>query len=88
MNKKTPMRMCICCREMKPKKEMLRIVRNENGIKVDTTGKLNGRGAYVCNGADCLTKLGKAKILNKVFSCEIEPSVYRSIEEELLGNQK
>ena len=88
MEKKIPMRTCIACRACKPKKELVRIVKNGEQIKLDRTGKLNGRGAYVCNGADCLTKLGKAKILNKVFSCEIEPSVYRSIEEELLGNQK
>ena len=88
MNKKVPMRMCVCCREMKPKKDMLRIVKNQDGIKVDATGKVNGRGAYVCNDAECHKKLAKAKILNKDFSCEIEPSVYLSIEEELLGNEK
>ena len=56
--KKIPMRMCIGCREMKPKRELIRVVKTSEGeIKLDTTGKVNGRGAYVCGSIDCLKKL-------------------------------
>lgn len=55
--KKTPMRMCTGCREMKPKQQLIRIVKTPDGeIKLDTTGRLNGRGAYICKSADCLKK--------------------------------
>ncbi len=55
--KKTPMRMCTGCREMKPKKELIRVVKTPEGeIKLDTVGKLNGRGAYICKHAECLKR--------------------------------
>lgn len=81
--KKVPMRMCICCREMKPKKEMLRIVKNVSGeIVLDKTGKINGRGAYICGKAECVKKLKKSKMLGKVFSQEVSDEVYAKIEED------
>ena len=49
MEKKVPMRTCIACKAVKPKRELVRIVKNENGILLDRTGKLNGRGAYICD---------------------------------------
>ena len=65
---KIPERMCIMCRQMKPKKEMLRIVTDENGtLTVDITGKANGRGAYICTDESCRAKMKSAKILRKVF---------------------
>ena len=59
--KKVPMRMCVGCREMKPKKELLRIVRSPEGeISVDRTGKVSGRGAYICANAECLNRARKS----------------------------
>lgn len=84
-NKSVPMRMCIACREMKPKKEMLRVVKNADGeIAVDTTGKLPGRGAYICNGEACLKKLGDKKLLHKTFSADVPQNVYEGVKEEVL----
>lgn len=87
-NKSVPMRMCIACREMKPKKEMLRVVKNAAGeILVDATGKAAGRGAYVCNADACLKKLNDKKLLHKAFSTDVSLSVYKGIEEEVLGEK-
>ena len=81
--KKIPMRTCIACREEKPKKEMLRIVRNAAGeIRLDLSGKLPGRGAYICNNAAGIARLRKQKLLHKTFSCEVPEAVYAGIEEE------
>ncbi len=79
-------RMCVCCREMKDKKQLLRIVKNKEGeIFVDQTGKKNGRGAYICKDEDCLKKLRKNKVLNKTFKCLITDEVYSQIEEACSG---
>ena len=84
--KKIPMRTCIACREEKPKKEMLRVVRNAEGeIRLDFSGKLPGRGAYVCGSEACIKKLRKYRLLNKAFSAEVSDDVDRAIEEEFLG---
>lgn len=82
--KKIPMRMCIACREMKPKKEMLRIVKSGDKIFLDKTGRANGRGAYICNNPECIKKLSKQKLISRVFSCEVEDEVYKGIEEAFL----
>lgn len=86
MNKKIPMRTCVACRTVKPKRELVRIIKDENGISVDTTGRKNGRGAYICNDPSCAEKLKKQKILSKVFSCQVDDSVYENIEKVLSGN--
>ncbi len=87
-SKSLPMRMCIACREMKPKKEMLRVVKTSDGeITADPTGKLAGRGAYICTAAECLKKLNDKKLLHKAFSAEVAPEVYHKIEEETLGEK-
>ncbi len=84
--KKVPMRTCIACRTEKPKKEMLRVVRNAAGeIRLDFTGKLPGRGAYVCGSAACIGKLKKYRLLNKAFSADVPPEVYDAVEEEFFG---
>ncbi len=81
--KQIPMRTCIACREEKPKRDMLRVVRNSAGeIRLDFSGKLPGRGAYLCNNAACIAKLRKYRLLNKNFSCEVPEEVYTRIEEE------
>ena len=81
--KKIPMRMCIACREMKPKAEMTRVVKTaDDEIYLDPTGKAAGRGAYVCNNADCLKKLNGKKLLHKAFSTNVGDDVYKGIGEE------
>ena len=92
--KKTPMRMCTGCGEMKPKKELVRIVRaperaGEDGaplpaeISLDLTGKKPGRGAYICPQAACLRAARKARRLEKAFSCRIPDGVYEQLEREM-----
>ena len=82
--KEVPMRMCIGCREMKPKRELIRVVKTpENEIKLDLTGKLNGRGAYVCPCSDCLKKVRKQNALAHTFSMKIDPVIYDGLEKEL-----
>ena len=84
---KIPMRMCTGCREMKPKRELMRIVKTPNGeIKADATGKLNGRGAYICKSPECFKKLNKARLLDRVFKTPVPQEVYAKIEEELVEN--
>ena len=87
MNKKVPMRTCIACKTAKPKKELIRVVKFNEEISLDKTGKLNGRGAYVCNDEQCIAKLKKQKLLNRAFSCQVEDSVYDKIMEDFLGKQ-
>jgi predicted RNA-binding protein YlxR (DUF448 family) len=79
---KIPLRMCIACRQMKPKKEMLRVVRNADGeIYPDYTGKAPGRGAYICADQECRAKLDSKKLLNKAFSAAVPQDVYERIGE-------
>ena len=85
MEKKIPMRTCIACRTVKPKKELIRVVKSGEDISLDKTGKKNGRGAYVCDSADCIAKIKKQKLLNKVFACPVEDNVYDKITEEFFG---
>ena len=69
---------------MKPKKELIRIVKTpENEIKLDETGKLNGRGAYICKSAECLKKARKSGALSRTFGMEIPEEIYGKIETEL-----
>lgn len=82
--KKIPLRMCSGCGVMKPKKELIRVVRSAQGdISLDATGKKPGRGAYVCPNADCLKKSRKAKRLERAFGCEIPAEIYEKLEQEL-----
>ena len=85
MEKKIPMRTCIACRNQKPKKELIRVVKFNDEIKLDLTGKANGRGAYVCNDVECIKKLKKGKMLNRAFSCQVSDETYDAIMEEFLG---
>ena len=82
--KKVPMRMCSGCGQMKPKRELVRVVKSPEGeISLDLTGKKPGRGAYVCNQIDCLKKARKTRRLERSFSCQIPEEVYQRLEEEL-----
>lgn len=86
--KKIPMRMCIACRDMKPKKEMLRIVKPKEGeVFIDYSGKAAGRGAYICDDPACILKLKKGKLLHKTFSADIPASVYDKVEEEFFAKK-
>lgn len=81
---KTPMRMCLGCNEMKPKKELMRVVKSPEGeISLDFTGKKNGRGAYVCRSEECFNKARKARRFEKSFSCRIDDDVYEVMTVEL-----
>ena len=84
MQKKIPMRQCLGCREMKPKKELIRVVRSPEGqIDLDFKGKANGRGAYVCPNADCLKKLRKARALERACSTRIPEEVYDRLAQQM-----
>ncbi|MCH5146917.1 MAG: YlxR family protein [Clostridiales bacterium] len=88
-NKKIPLRQCIACRELKEKKSMLRIVKNSEGeIFLDFSWKAAGRGAYICDNPDCIKKLKKGRLLNKVFSCAVDDAVYTAVEEEYFGKKQ
>ena len=87
-NKKVPLRQCIVCRESKPKKELLRIVKTaDNHFVVDKKGKVNGRGSYICNNDDCIQKLFKQKSLNKAFKTNISQEVYEQLKEQFVENR-
>ena len=78
--KKIPMRQCCGCREMKSKKEMIRVLRTpEQEICLDATGRKNGRGAYICNSVDCLEKAIKLKRLEKKFETKIDDEIYEDL---------
>ena len=84
--KKIPLRKCTGCGEMKPKKELVRVVKTpEDEILMDLTGRKNGRGAYICRNAECLKKARKSKRIEKSFQCSIPDEVYDKMEEELKG---
>lgn len=84
MEKKIPMRQCLGCREMKPKRELIRAVRSPEGvISLDFKGKAPGRGAYICPDAQCLKKAIKSKALERAFSSQIPEEVYKGMEEEM-----
>ena len=89
--KKIPMRMCTGCGEMKPKKELVRVVKapsngeQEGEISLDLTGRKPGRGAYVCHDVACLQKARKTRALERAFDTAIPPEVYDAMEAELGG---
>ena len=84
--KRVPMRMCTGCGEMKPKKELVRVVKSPEGeISLDLTGRKPGRGAYDCKNAECLKKARKTRRFERAFSCGIPDEVYGRMEEEMLS---
>ena len=86
--KKIPLRQCIGCMTPRPKKELVRIVKTKEGeIKLDTTGKAAGRGAYICNDQECLKKAHKKKAFNKAFQQEIKDEIYDMLTKELMKNE-
>lgn len=83
MAKVIPQRQCIGCREMKAKNELIRVIKTSEGdIKLDVTGRMNGRGAYICHNIECLKKARKCKGLERSFQMSIPESIYDSLEKE------
>ena len=85
--KSPPLRRCVGCKEMKDKNTLTRVVKtssnNENKIYIDITGKSNGRGVYICNNADCLTKAIKTKGVEKSLKTAVSKDLYKALEEYL-----
>ena len=86
MQKKIPQRQCMGCRERKAKRELIRVVRMTDGnVSLDFSGKLNGRGAYICPDPACLQKAQKAKALERSLETEVPELVYERLNKELEG---
>ena len=84
MQKKIPMRQCLGCREMKPKRELIRVVRSPEGsISLDFKGKASGRGAYVCPDMACLKKAMKSKAIERAFDTAIPQEIYAQLTEQM-----
>ncbi len=82
--KKIPLRMCTGCMEMKPKKELIRIVKSPEGeVSVDLTGKKSGRGAYICKDIECLEKAFKTKRLSRNLDIAIDNEIYDRLRNEI-----
>lgn len=82
--RKIPMRMCVGCREMKPKQSLLRVVKPQEGdAHIDRTGKAPGRGAYVCDNIECLKKAEKIRALDRALDTKIEEGVFRALEKQI-----
>lgn len=87
MQKKIPQRQCMGCRERKPKREMIRVVRGTNGtVNLDFSGKMNGRGAYVCPDPECLKKALRSKALDRSLEVTIPEEVIARLEKEMEGS--
>jgi len=84
VQKKIPMRQCLGCREMKPKRDLIRVVRSPEGtISIDTKGKAPGRGAYICHDLQCLRRAIKGKAISRAFEIEIPQEIYDHLTEEM-----
>ena len=82
--KKIPVRQCVGCREMIPKKDLLRVIRTpEEEVVLDSTGKQNGRGAYLCRSTECFAKARKSKGLERSLKVSIPDEVYDKLEKEM-----
>ncbi len=82
--KKVPVRMCVACREGKPKKELVRIVATETGLMPDETGKAHGRGAYICPDVACLDKAQKIKAFDRMLDVGLDEASYSAIKRVIL----
>lgn len=78
------MRQCVGCREMKPKKDLIRVVKSPEGqVSLDFRGKLPGRGAYVCPDPACLARARKSRALERAFETALPPEVWQALEEQM-----
>ena len=85
--KKVPVRQCIGCREHRPKREMVRVVRSPEGVvSLDFSGKANGRGAYLCCSTDCLKKAVKSKAIERAFEVAVSPEIFDRLSREIIQN--
>ena len=80
----TPLRMCVVCRQMKEKGELLRVVRKDGEVFVDFSGKSAGRGAYICKNSDCCEKFEKQRSFERAFKCTLGQDVKEAIKKELI----
>lgn len=86
--KKIPQRMCVGCKEKKPKKELIRVVRTpEAQVEIDPTGKKSGRGAYICPKLECLAKAVKSKALERSLETNITEEIINALESQLRENE-
>ena len=86
--KKQPQRTCVGCNEKKDKKELIRIVKNKEGIiSIDRTGKQEGRGAYICDNIECLEKVIKSKRLEKALEIKISQEIYNDLRGVILDKR-
>lgn len=84
MPKKIPMRQCLGCREMRPKGELIRVVRSPEGeISLDFRGKKPGRGAYLCPAPECLARAKKGRAIERAFSTQVDQALYAALEEQM-----
>lgn len=84
MQKKIPMRQCLGCREMKPKRELIRAVKSPDGeVNLDFKGKMPGRGAYLCPNGECLKKAMKSKALERAFSVQIPEEIFEELRQQM-----
>lgn len=88
MPKKIPMRQCVGCREMKEKRELIRVVKSPDGeISLDFKGKKPGRGAYLCLDLECLKRCRKARGLERAFETAVPAEVYQTLEEQMKAGE-
>ncbi len=88
MQKKIPMRQCLGCREMKPKRDLIRAVKSPDGVvNLDFKGKMPGRGAYLCPNMDCLKKAMKSRALERAFSVQIPEAIYEQLAQQMESEQ-
>ncbi|MBO5424280.1 MAG: YlxR family protein [Lachnospiraceae bacterium] len=85
MAKQIPLRQCTGCRQMMPKNELVRVIRTPEGeVKLDKTGKMNGRGAYMCSNINCFNQAVKSKGLSRALKIDIPEDIYEAIGKELI----
>ena len=84
MQKKIPMRQCVGCKEMKPKMQLIRVVKSPEGVlSLDFKGKAPGRGAYLCSDSNCLKRAQKTKALERALDCSIDASIYEELMQKM-----
>ncbi|GFN31852.1 RNase P modulator RnpM [Paenibacillus xylaniclasticus] len=84
--RKVPLRKCIACQEMKPKKELIRVVRTPEGsILIDLTGKKAGRGAYLCGQVNCFRLSKKTRAFDRALKAQVEPAIYDQLEQDFIA---
>ncbi len=89
MQKKIPQRQCMGCRERRPKRELIRVVRSPEGnVSLDFGGKMNGRGAYICPNPECLKKAIRSKALDRSLEVTIPEEVYARLQKEMEGSHE